>query len=98
MPITESSIRPRWRRALMAARRLRIGGYYTVRMYRAILLLAFAGNVLAQELPGWFAQSLLILPEEIADAAKENKRVALYFEQDGCPYCKRMVEVNFREP
>jgi thioredoxin-related protein len=67
-------------------------------MFRAILLLAFAGNVLAQELPSWFAQSLLVLPEEIADAAKEKKRVVLYFEQDGCPYCKRMVEVNFREP
>ena len=67
-------------------------------MFRAILLLAFAGNVLGQELPGWFAQSLLVLPEEIADAAKQKKRVALYFEQDGCPYCKRMVEVNFREP
>jgi len=51
-----------------------------------------------QDLPAWFAQSLLILPEEIADAAKENKRVMLYFEQDGCPYCKRMVEVTFRDP
>jgi thioredoxin-related protein len=67
-------------------------------MVRAILLLAFSGSVFAQELPGWFAQSLLVLPEEIADAAKENKRVVLYFEQDGCPYCKRMVEVNFRDP
>ena len=66
-------------------------------MVRAILLLAFSGSVFSQELPGWFAQSLLILPEEIADAAKENKRVMLYFEQDGCPYCKRMVEVNFRD-
>ena len=60
------------------------------------LLVAF--NAHAQELPSWFAQSLLILPEEIADAAKEKKRVVLYFEQDGCPYCKRMVEVNFRDP
>lgn len=61
------------------------------------LLFAF-GAVQAQEHPAWFAQSLLILPEEIADAAKENKRVMLYFEQDGCPYCKRMVDVNFRDP
>ena len=82
----------------MAARRLRIGGYYTVRMYRAIFLLLFSTSVFSQEHPDWFAQSLLILPEEIADAAKENKRVMLYFEQDGCPYCKRMVEVNFRDP
>jgi len=48
-------------------------------------------------LPSWFAQSLLVLPEEIADAARESKRVMLYFEQDGCPYCKRMVEVTFRD-
>ena len=58
----------------------------------------FSGSLQAQEHPGWFAQSLLILPEEIADAAAQGKRVVLYFEQDGCPYCKRMVEVNFRDP
>ena len=75
-----------------------MGGYYTVSMYRAILLLAFSGSVFSQELPSWFAQSLLVLPDEIADAAKEKKRVVLYFEQDGCPYCKRMVEVTFRDP
>jgi len=51
-----------------------------------------------QEHPDWFALSLLVLPEEIANAAKEKKRVVLYFEQDGCPYCKRMVEVTFRDP
>jgi thioredoxin-related protein len=66
-------------------------------MIRAILLMAFSASVFSQELPSWFAQSLLVLPEEIADAAKEKKRVVLYFEQDGCPYCKRMVEVNFRD-
>jgi len=70
-------------------------------MSRAILLLAFlalTGKAFSQDLPAWFAQSLLVLPEEIAEAAKGGKRVMLYFEQDGCPYCKRMVEVNFREP
>ena len=62
--------------------------------FLALLLL---GNAHAQELPAWFSQSLLILPEEVADAAKEKKRVMLYFEQEGCPYCKRMAEVNFRD-
>jgi thioredoxin-related protein len=61
-------------------------------------LLLLIGSAHGQEHPAWFAQSLLILPEEIADAARENKRVMLYFEQDGCPYCKRMVEVTFRDP
>ena len=49
-------------------------------------------------MPAWFSQSLLILPEDIAEAAREGKRVMLYFEQEGCPYCKRMAEVNFRDP
>jgi len=83
----------------MAARRLRIGGYYTGGMRGlafALLLVCLTGRT--EELPAWFSQSLLILPEDIAEAAKENKRVVLYFEQEGCPYCKRMVEVNFRDP
>lgn len=63
-----------------------------------LFLLLVACNACADELPAWFSQSLLVLPEEIAEAAKEKKRVVLYFEQDGCPYCKRMVEVNFRDP
>jgi thioredoxin-related protein len=62
----------------------------------ALLLFSITGR--AQEHPSWFALSLLVLPEEIANAAQEGKRVVLYFEQDGCPYCKRMVEVNFRDP
>src|SRR5689334_25340667 len=98
MPSTESSMRPRGRRADVIARSPPIGGYYTVGMRLWLLAFLFSGSLHAQEHPGWFAQSLLILPEEIADAAKENKRVVLYFEQEGCPYCKRMVEVNFRDP
>ena len=49
----------------------------------------------SQDPPGWFAQSLLHLPEDVAAAAREGKRVMLYFGQDGCPYCKRLIEVNW---
>jgi len=35
--------------------------------------------------------------EDAADAAKEGKRLMLYFGQDGCPYCKQLMEVNFRQ-
>ena len=51
----------------------------------------------AQEAPAWFAETLLEMPEDVADAAKHGKRVMLYFGQDGCPYCKRLMEVNFRQ-
>ena len=70
-------------------------------MRRAILvfiLALFTKGVFSQELPSWFAQSLLDLREDIAEAAREGKRVMLYFEQTGCPYCKRLVEVNFKQP
>jgi thioredoxin-related protein len=60
--------------------------------------LAFAwGEAVAQEPPAWFADSLLFVKEDAADAAKEGKRLMLYFGQDGCPYCKQLMEVNFRQ-
>ena len=55
------------------------------------------GEAWAQEPPAWFAQSLLFIKEDAAEAAKEGKRVMLYFGQDGCPYCTRLMEVNFRQ-
>ena len=33
----------------------------------------------------------------MAEAAAQKKRVMLYFGQDGCPYCKQLLEVNFRQ-
>jgi len=34
----------------------------------------------------------------VADAADNGRRVMLYFHQDGCPYCARLVEENFADP
>ena len=52
----------------------------------------------AIEIPGWFSQSFLDLREDVADAAKVNKRVMLYFGQDGCPYCAALMKTNFSQP
>ena len=57
----------------------------------------FANACFAQEPPAWFSASLLDLREDVAGAAAQGKRVMLYFGQDGCPYCKRLMEVNFRQ-
>lgn len=54
--------------------------------------------VSAQEPPAWFSVSLLHLPDDVAEAKAQGKRVMLYFGQDGCPYCKRLMEVNFKDP
>ena len=52
----------------------------------------------AIEIPKWFSESFLDLPEDVRDAAKEGKRLMLYFGQDGCPYCKALMKVNFGDP
>lgn len=51
----------------------------------------------AIDIPKWFVESFLDFREDVADAAKEGKRVMLYFGQDGCPYCKALMQVNFAE-
>jgi thioredoxin-related protein len=67
-------------------------------MRAAFAILGFVSSVaLAQEPPPWFSESLLDLREDVKDAAAQGKRVMLYFGQDGCPYCKRLMEVNFRQ-
>ncbi len=47
------------------------------------------------EQPAWFKQSFLDIREDIGEATAQGKRVLLYFYQDGCPYCKKLLETNF---
>lgn len=47
------------------------------------------------EKPDWFANSFLDIREDVAAAAAADKRVILYFYQDGCPYCKKLLDTNF---
>ncbi len=47
----------------------------------------------------WFIQnSFLDLMEEAQSAKEAGKRFAIVLEQKGCPYCKKMHEVNFMQP
>lgn len=48
-----------------------------------------------QAKPDWFKQSFLDIREDISEATGQGKRVVLYFYQDGCPYCKKLLETNF---
>lgn len=47
------------------------------------------------EKPDWFKSSFLDLREDLAEAEDESKRVILYFHQDGCPYCAKLLNENF---
>ena len=48
-----------------------------------------------EEKPEWFKESFLDIREDVAEAAAAGKRVILYFYQDGCPYCARLLRDNF---
>ncbi len=45
--------------------------------------------------PAWFKNSFLDIREDVGEAAAEGRRVMLYFYQDGCPYCKKLMQDNF---
>ncbi len=47
--------------------------------------------------PDWFKESFLEFEEDIEEAAAEGRRLMLYFHQDGCPYCNKLVEHNFAD-
>lgn len=47
------------------------------------------------EPPAWFKESFLDLREDIQEAAKAGRRLMLYFYQDGCPYCAKLLRENF---
>ncbi|TMH62448.1 MAG: thioredoxin, partial [Betaproteobacteria bacterium] len=49
----------------------------------------------AFDIPPWFASTFLDFREDIGDAAREGRRLLVYFGQDGCPYCKQLMMTNF---
>jgi thioredoxin-related protein len=46
----------------------------------------------------WFMETFLNLPEDLREAASQNKRLAIIWEQRGCPYCRELHLVNFARP
>jgi len=42
-----------------------------------------------EDKPKWFKESFLDIREDVDEAAESEKRIILYFYQDGCPYCPR---------
>jgi thioredoxin-related protein len=47
------------------------------------------------EKPSWFKSSFLDIREDIEEAKESGKRIVLYMYQDGCPYCKKLLQDNY---
>ena len=50
-----------------------------------------------EEKPDWFKNSFLDIGEDVEEASAAGKRVMLYFYQDGCPYCAKLLRDNFSQ-
>lgn len=81
----------------------------TVRQLALALLalcLGFPVQLAAEDAPAtrdprafFFAQTFGDLPEELADARESGKfGLMLFFEQEGCPYCERMMKTILNQP
>jgi thioredoxin-related protein len=75
-----------------------------VKLWTVILALLWALPARAQvaspqaiDTPPWFSSSLLNLHEDVREAAVQGKRLMVYFGQDGCPYCKALMQTNFSQ-
>jgi len=46
----------------------------------------------------WFKESFLDLSEDLVEAKQNGRGLILYFHQEGCPYCKKLLNDNFSRP
>jgi thioredoxin-related protein len=51
----------------------------------------------ATEIPSWFKETFLDIREDARESAAQGKRLLVYFGQDGCPYCRELMRVNFTQ-
>jgi thioredoxin-related protein len=66
-------------------------------LFPAVIATAQVASPHAIDIPSWFTESFLDIKEEAATAARDGKRVMLYFGQDGCPYCRELMTNNFSQ-
>ncbi|WP_428087193.1 thioredoxin family protein [Candidatus Thioglobus sp.] len=56
-----------------------------------------ASEQVLYELPNWFKATFMDFSEDLEEAAEEDKHVMIYFHQNGCPYCTKLVAENFHD-
>ncbi len=74
---------------------------YAVLLWPGLLLAEKTGAYLGAKptvVPDWFKHSFLDFEEDVAEAAAGGKRIMLYFHQDSCPYCARLIDENLSDP
>jgi thioredoxin-related protein len=70
---------------------------FAIALLAAVPLHAAEPSPHAIELPPVFRETFLDIRADARDASREGKRLMLYFGQDGCPYCRRLMQDNLRQ-
>ena len=70
---------------------------FTALLSSTQLLAAEIQGAAESEIPAWFKESFLDLRDDITEAKDKNRRLMIYFHQNGCPYCAELVNNNFSQ-
>lgn len=46
-------------------------------------------------IPDWFKQSFLDIKDDLSEASADSRLVIIYFHQNNCPYCAKLINDNF---
>ena len=57
----------------------------------------FLGAETIDFLPDWFKTTFMDLSEDLEEANDKGRHVMIYFHQNGCPYCAKLVKDNFHD-
>lgn len=62
-----------------------------------LFILIFQPPTWAKDSQPLFKDSFLNLREDVADAGKAGHLFMIFFDQEGCPYCAKMLELHFKD-
>ncbi|WXU00835.1 MAG: hypothetical protein Ctma_1569 [Catillopecten margaritatus gill symbiont] len=57
----------------------------------------FLGAKIVESTPDWFKTSFMDFSEDLEEATDNNRHIMIYFHQNGCPYCAKLVQDNFHD-
>ncbi len=55
----------------------------------------FLGAKIIDSPPSWFKTSFMDFSEDLEEADNKGRYVMIYFHQNGCPYCAKLIKDNF---
>ncbi|BAS67786.1 thioredoxin family protein [Bathymodiolus septemdierum thioautotrophic gill symbiont] len=50
-----------------------------------------------EPIPNWFKTTFMDFSEDLEEANENNRHIMIYFHQNGCPYCAKLVRDNFHD-